>query len=47
MISKFGIYLQAVTSVSVRPLQVTMLRTCPNMTLAVEPFAIEKYTLNI
>ena len=36
MVSKFGIYSQAVTSVWVRLPQVTMLRTCPDMTLAVE-----------
>ena len=36
MVSKFGIYSQAVISVWVVLPQVAMLRTCPIMTLAVE-----------
>ena len=35
--SNFGIQSQAVTSVWARLSQVTMLRTCPNMTLGVKP----------
>ena len=36
VVSKFSIKLRDITSVWVRLPQVTMLRTCPNITLAVE-----------